>query len=106
MQKSCQKIVRVQNGLITEIYDGLIYRHFNNNESAYKELLLDDVGLEFDAILEIYEKLIYDLAVSSSELRSFILKRLPEGWLEWAQELYSEMQPEEAPVLQTTRSIL
>ncbi|MEK8127509.1 hypothetical protein WMW72_06225 [Paenibacillus filicis] len=90
MQKICQKIVRVQNGLITEIYDGLIYREFQDNERAMKELLMDDVGLDFDGMLQTYEKLIYDMACASVEFRSYISNRLPEGWIEWAHASYRE----------------
>ncbi|UUZ79545.1 hypothetical protein LJK88_31025 [Paenibacillus sp. P26] len=99
MQKTCQKIVRIQNGLITEIYDGLVYRNFNDNDRALKELLMDDVGLNFEAVIQTYEKLIYDLACKSTELRSFIMERLPEDWLEWAHARYTEQEVERTPVL-------
>ncbi|MCS7461611.1 hypothetical protein N0M98_15770 [Paenibacillus doosanensis] len=88
MQKTCQKIVRVQNGLITEIYDGLLYRDFQDNDSALKELLMDDVGLDFDSILHTYEELIQELATTFPHLRDFIGSRLPEGWLSWAEQTY------------------
>ncbi|KPV56114.1 MULTISPECIES: hypothetical protein [Paenibacillus] len=106
MQKTCQKIVRVQDGLITEIYDGLVYRDFSDNESALKELLMDDIGLDFDSILHTYEQLIYELACSSSELRSSIMKRLPEGWLDWAHDLYSDNNAENKAMLPITQPIL
>jgi len=96
MQKICQKIVRVQDGLITEIYDGLIYRDFQDNQSAIKELLMDDVGLDFDGILQTYEKLIYDIACSNIEFRSQIMRRLPEGWLDWAHSFYQDEETREA----------
>jgi hypothetical protein len=89
MQKICQKIVRVQNGLITEIYDGLMYRDFDNNDIALKELLMDDVGLDFEAILHSYGQLIHDMAVRFPHLQSYISQQLPEGWLEWAKESFS-----------------
>jgi hypothetical protein len=92
MQKKCQKIVRVQNGLIAEIYDGLLYRSFSDNDTALKELLMDDVGLDFFCILQTYEKLIHDLTVSYPQLRNFISEQLPEGWLEWANQSYSDDQ--------------
>lgn len=100
MQKSCQKIVRIQDGLITEIYDGLVYRGFCDNERALKELLMDDVGLDFEAVIHTYEKLIFDLARQSEELKAMILKRLPEDWLEWADAQYNE-EEEPEPVLLT-----
>jgi hypothetical protein len=90
MQKICQKIVRVQDGLITEIYDGLMYRDFNNNDIALKELLMDDVGLDFESILYSYGQLIHDLAVTFPQLKSYISEQLPEGWLEWAKEQFSD----------------
>ncbi|WP_235941321.1 hypothetical protein [Paenibacillus puerhi] len=104
MQKICQKIVRVQDGLITEIYDGLIYRDFQDNHSAIKELLMDDVGLDFDGILQTYEKLIYDMACASVEFRSQIMRRLPEGWMDWAHSCYRE--EEEMAVAETAVATL
>ncbi|MCZ8520625.1 MULTISPECIES: hypothetical protein [Paenibacillus] len=106
MQKTCQKIVRVQNGLITEIYDGLVYRDFSDNDIALKELLMEDVGLDFDTILHTYEKLIYDLACSGLEVRSFLMKRLPEGWMDWAHAIYSEHGQEEKQLVHTTQPTL
>lgn len=97
MQRICQKIVRVQNGLITEIYDGLRYRSFQDNDRALKELLMDDVGLDFESILNTYETLIHDLAHSFPHLRDFISQQLPEGWLQWSQQSYEEeLQPASA----------
>lgn len=98
MQRICQKIVRVQNGLITEIYDGLRYRSFQDNDRALKELLMDDVGLDFESILYTYEKLILDLAHSFPHLHEFISQQLPEGWLQWTQQSYEEemLQPASA----------
>ncbi|PZE22035.1 hypothetical protein [Paenibacillus xerothermodurans] len=93
MQKSCQKIVRIEDGLIAEIYDGLLYRHFTDNDTALRELLMEDVGLDFDGILQTYEKLIHDLAASFPQLRPRIAEQLPEGWLEWAEESYSDDAP-------------
>ncbi|WP_051620457.1 hypothetical protein [Paenibacillus sp. UNC451MF] len=95
MQRICQKIVRVQNGLITEIYDGLRYRSFQDNDRALKELLMDDVGLDFESILNTYESLIHDLANSFPHLRDYISQKLPDGWLQWSQQNYEEesLQP-------------
>jgi hypothetical protein len=90
MQKVCQKIVRVQNGLITEIYDGLMYRDFKNNDCALKELLMDDVGLDFESMLHSYGQIIHDMVVRFPQLNSFITEQLPEGWLEWAKEYYAD----------------
>jgi hypothetical protein len=84
MQKTCQKIVRVQNGLIAEIYDGLLYRNFKENDTALKELLMEDVGLDFHLILHTYEKLIHDLYAAFPPMRQMIADQLPDGWLEWA----------------------
>ena len=92
MQKICQKIVRVQNGLITEIYDGLMYRNFSDNDIALKELLMDDIGLDFDSVLHSYEQLLHNLAERFPQLREYILEQLPEGWLEWAREQYADVQ--------------
>jgi hypothetical protein len=89
MQKICQKIVRVQNGLITEIYDGLMYRNFQDNNLALKELLMDDVGLDFESMLHSYGQLLHDLVVRFPQLRSYIAEQLPEGWQEWAKEYYA-----------------
>ncbi|MCZ8512841.1 hypothetical protein O9H85_10520 [Paenibacillus filicis] len=99
MQRSCQKIVRIQDGLITEIYDGLVYRDFSDNENALKELLMDDIGLDFDAVIHTYEKLLYDLAMKSTELRSLIMERLPEEWLDWACDHYEEKEETVASLL-------
>lgn len=90
MQRICQKIVRVQNGLITEIYDGLRYRDFQDNDTALKELLMEDIGLDFESVLHTYERLIYDLAATFPQLRDFIGQQLPEGWLSWAQQSFHE----------------
>jgi hypothetical protein len=90
MQKICQKIVRVQNGLITEIYDGLMYRDFEDNDIALKELLMDDVGLDFESMLHSYGQVIHDMVVSFPQLNSYITEQLPEGWLEWAKEYYAD----------------
>ncbi|NHN28817.1 hypothetical protein [Paenibacillus agricola] len=90
MQKICQKIVRVQNGLITEIYDGLMYRKFDNNDIALKELLMDDVGLDFEAMLHSYGQVIHDMVIRFPQLSSYLTEQLPEGWLEWAKEYYAD----------------
>ncbi|MFE5317069.1 hypothetical protein ACFQ88_00035 [Paenibacillus sp. NPDC056579] len=94
MQRICQKIVRVQNGLITEIYDGLRYRDFEDNDTALKELLMEDIGLDFESVLNTYEKLICDLAAAFPQIRDFVSQQLPEGWLNWAQQsAYEEEMP-------------
>ncbi|GAA4867625.1 hypothetical protein GCM10023310_54210 [Paenibacillus vulneris] len=90
MQRICQKIVRVQNGLITEIYDGLRYRSFQDNDLAMKELLMDDVGLDFESVINTYEQVIHDLAQAFPHLREFISDKLPEGWFQWYQQSYEE----------------
>lgn len=109
MQKICQKIVRVQNGLITEIYDGLIYRDFNDNDRAIKELLMEDVGMDFDAMLQTYEKLIFDLAssnIDNPDMQAMIKNRLPEGWLDWAETIYREEGRQEQSLQQKSQPIL
>ncbi|WP_281886700.1 hypothetical protein [Paenibacillus sp. YYML68] len=94
MQKICQKIVRVQNGLIVEIYDGLFTKSFreSRNDKAIQELVMDDIGLDFNEMLRTYERLIYELATQKEELQSYIADRLPEGWLEWIEEKCSELE--------------
>ncbi|MCR8633890.1 hypothetical protein [Paenibacillus radicis (ex Xue et al. 2023)] len=103
MQNICQKIVRVQNGLITEIYDGLMYRDFTDNDTALKELLMDDIGLDFDFILNTYEKLIHDLSVSFPQLQGFINEQLPDGWLVRAEQRYSDTQSLLSPLLMSDK---
>lgn len=90
MQRICQKIVRVQDGLITEIYDGLLYRDFHDNDTALKELLMDDVGLDFESMLATYEQLIFNMASAYPHLREYIGQQLPEGWLNWAEQIFQE----------------
>ncbi|NOU97653.1 hypothetical protein GC093_31155 [Paenibacillus sp. LMG 31456] len=97
MQNICQKIVRVQNGLITEIYDGLMYRDFTDNDAALKELLMDDIGSDFDTMLNTYEKLIHDLSVFFPQLQGFINEHLPEGWLDRAEQCYSDVSSRPSP---------
>ncbi|WP_019532760.1 hypothetical protein [Paenibacillus ginsengihumi] len=96
MPNRCQKIVRVQDGQIKEIYDGLVYRSFTDNDRALKELLMDDIGLDFYSILQTYESLICELSRLTEENRQYIESRLPEGWLEWASEVYSQDHRENA----------
>lgn len=102
MPNRCQKIVRVQDGQITEIYDGLVYRSFTDNDRALKELLMDDIGLDFYSILQTYESLICELSGFTEENRRHIESKLPEGWLEWAHEVYAKDQRENAVRIPTS----
>ncbi|MDQ1909509.1 hypothetical protein RAC89_03200 [Paenibacillus sp. GD4] len=95
MQKTCQKIVRVQDGRITEIFDGLVARSFSDNDKALKDLLLDDIGLDFQGILETYERLLLELAQTHQDNLEMLKEYLPEGWLEWAEETYAAGQEED-----------
>lgn len=90
MQKTCQKIVRVHNGAIIEIFDGLVTRSFTDNERALKELLMEDIGLDFTRMIQTYEKLLFELAQKHHDNRGLIMDYLPDGWLDWAKELYYE----------------
>jgi hypothetical protein len=108
MQKTCQKIVRVHNGTIIEIYDGLVTRSFTDNERALKELLMDDIGLDFQAMMEAYERLLFELAQVHHDNRRLIIECLPEGWLEWAKEIFQQEEElcESVPSGKSASSIL
>ncbi len=56
---------------------------------------MEDVGMDFDAMLQTYEKLIYDLAssnIDNPDMQAMIKNRLPEGWLDWAETIYRKKE--------------